>query len=143
VDNALLSEIEKSLSGYASRSSGRLFENRLILEVGVCGKLLAGLLSNCCVLIVCSDVVDHNDTYGGGLCKLLHDKFRSNAYEIRLENLEFHKVDTQALIYRDVLFEIVISQNAFEHIPDPAKALRECLRVLKPRGLLFVTFDPV
>jgi ubiquinone/menaquinone biosynthesis C-methylase UbiE len=139
----LLDEICKSLGDYAVGSSDHVFENKLILEVGGSGGLLAGLLSNSCKRVVCSDVVDPNNDYGGEFCKLLREKFVRNGYDIRLERLEFHKVDAQDLIYRDELFDIVISQNAFEHIPDPAKALRECLRVLKPGGLLFVTFDPV
>jgi ubiquinone/menaquinone biosynthesis C-methylase UbiE len=140
---SLLSDITDCLSRVARLEAPSLFENKLVLEVGGSGGLLAGLLSNCCARVVCSDVVDHNDAYGGEFCKLLREKFVRNGHHIRLERLEFHKVDAQDLIYRDELFDIVISQNAFEHIPDPAKALRECLRVLKPGGLFFATFDPV
>ena len=70
-------------------------------------------------------------------------KNKRNGYSIHPEKIEFHQADAQNLIYRDDSFDAVISQNAFEHIPDPALALHECLRVLKLGGLLFVSFDPV
>jgi SAM-dependent methyltransferase len=37
----------------------------------------------------------------------------------------------------------VVSFNSFEYIPDPAKALREALRVTRPGGYLYITFDPI
>jgi ubiquinone/menaquinone biosynthesis C-methylase UbiE len=139
----LLSEIKEALTKMVGASSSDLLADKTVLEVGGSGGLLAGLLSNVCKRVICSDMVDPNNDYGGEFCKLLREKFVRNGYDIRLENLEFHKVDAQDLIYRDGLFDIVISQNAFEHIPYPAKALSECIRVLKPGGLLFATFDPV
>lgn len=40
-------------------------------------------------------------------------------------------------------FDLVISFNCFEHFPDPAKALSEIIRVLKPRGMAYFDFGPL
>lgn len=39
-------------------------------------------------------------------------------------------------------FDLVISQNSFEHFPDPAGTLRSMSIALRPTGRLFVTFGP-
>lgn len=38
--------------------------------------------------------------------------------------------------------DAVISLNSFEHFPDPAEALRQMTSLLRPGGLLLVTFGP-
>lgn len=52
--------------------------------------------------------------------------------------------DVMALSYADESFDVVVSNDVLEHIPDPAKALRECFRVLKPAGIVLATipFEP-
>jgi len=40
-------------------------------------------------------------------------------------------------------FDLVFSYNSFEHIMDPEKAFLECLRLLKPGGFVFITFNPL
>jgi SAM-dependent methyltransferase len=42
--------------------------------------------------------------------------------------------DVQNLSFCDGRFDIVISQDLLEHVPDPTKGLREIYRVLKPGG---------
>lgn len=43
----------------------------------------------------------------------------------------------------DKTFDLVISWSALEHIPNPQKVVSECLRVLKPGGLLYCAFGPL
>jgi SAM-dependent methyltransferase len=52
--------------------------------------------------------------------------------------------DVMDLSYADGSFDLIVSNDVMEHIPDPAKALRECFRVLKPGGEVLATipFDP-
>jgi SAM-dependent methyltransferase len=51
--------------------------------------------------------------------------------------------DAMKLPYRDDYFDLVVSVNAFEHIPNPIVALHEALRVTKGGGVIYLTFDPV
>jgi SAM-dependent methyltransferase len=66
----------------------------------------------------------------------------------RFEHLEqvidacaFFTMDAQHLLFRDGSFDFVFSLNAFEHIPDPRRALQEISRVLKPGGHAFLQFN--
>lgn len=40
-------------------------------------------------------------------------------------------------------FDVVISQNAFEHFPDPANNLREMVAAVRPGGRVLITFGPL
>src|SRR5262245_4108621 len=43
------------------------------------------------------------------------------------------------LPFEDASFDYVLSSEAIEHLPDQLAMLRECARVLRPRGKLFLT----
>lgn len=47
------------------------------------------------------------------------------------------------LPYPDNQFDLVFSINSFEHFNPPEAALDEMLRVTKPGGLIYLTFDPL
>jgi SAM-dependent methyltransferase len=48
--------------------------------------------------------------------------------------------DAGHIPYDDATFDLIFSDNVFEHLDDPATVLRECARVLKPGGrVLFKT----
>jgi SAM-dependent methyltransferase len=55
----------------------------------------------------------------------------------------FYTMDARHLLFRDGLFDFVFSLNAFEHIPDPRRALEDVSRVLKPGGQVFLLFMPL
>ena len=40
-------------------------------------------------------------------------------------------------------FDVVISQNSFEHFPDPAKNLDEMVAAIRPGGRILITFGPL
>lgn len=48
--------------------------------------------------------------------------------------------DVMKLSYADASFDLIVSNDVMEHIPDPAAALRECFRVLRPGGEMLATF---
>ena len=47
--------------------------------------------------------------------------------------------DVENLSFADSSVDLIVSNDVFEHIPEPAKALVECARVLKPGGIMLAT----
>jgi SAM-dependent methyltransferase len=43
----------------------------------------------------------------------------------------------------DASVDLVLSYNTMEHIPDPAAALREMIRITRPGGKIYLTFCPI
>ncbi len=56
-----------------------------------------------------------------------------------LTNLRFEVGDIQAIAHPEASFDVAVSCETVEHVPDPARAVRELARVLKPGGLLLLT----
>lgn len=55
---------------------------------------------------------------------------------------ELIQMDTQALMFQDEIFDILLSISSFEHFSEPAKALAEMYRVLRPGGTTLILFEP-
>lgn len=67
----------------------------------------------------------------------------AQTYSRRLRvSAHFTGADAVDLPFRDGSFDIVISDDGFDHFMRPARVLDEMLRVLKPDGTAFVTFVP-
>jgi ubiquinone/menaquinone biosynthesis C-methylase UbiE len=64
------------------------------------------------------------------------------ALELGLVNVAFTLVDLYSLPYADGAFTLVVCQNAFHLLPEPATALAEMQRVLSQGGRL-VLLDPI
>jgi ubiquinone/menaquinone biosynthesis C-methylase UbiE len=113
------------------------------LEIGGSGGVLSGLFAGKFGKTICTDIVDWDLTYNGEGMKLLSEKFSRNGYVLAADRLKYIPADAQNLFFRDDWFDVVFSLNAFEHIPSPADALREAIRVTRPGGMLYLRFDPV
>ncbi|MEZ7196963.1 methyltransferase domain-containing protein [Pseudodesulfovibrio karagichevae] len=48
--------------------------------------------------------------------------------------------DALALSFESGSLDLIVSNDVFEHVPDPAVAFAECARVLKPGGTMLATF---
>ena len=55
------------------------------------------------------------------------------------ESVRAEQADATALPFEDGSFDAVIAMHMLYHVPDPAKAIAEMHRVLKPDGFLAVT----
>lgn len=55
----------------------------------------------------------------------------------------YPEVDMQAMDYADASFDLVVHSDTLEHVPDPLRALTECLRVLRPGGALCFTVPTI
>ena len=53
------------------------------------------------------------------------------------------QADAAALPFRDAEFDLVVSFNGFEHVPDPQAVLREATRVTKAGGAIYLNFGPL
>ena len=53
--------------------------------------------------------------------------------------LPVHRMNACKMTFGDGEFDFVCSYSAFEHIDDPASALREIARVLKPAGIAYIS----
>lgn len=58
------------------------------------------------------------------------------------KNSTFVKVEDETLPFADNSFDIVTLFDVIEHVENPKKMLSEVLRVLKPKGILYVEFTP-
>ncbi len=67
---------------------------------------------------------------------------RLRPHVVNLDAIQFPYVDVvntcADLPFRDAIFDSVVSQAVFEHLPDPAHSVREIHRVLKPGGRVLI-----
>ena len=55
------------------------------------------------------------------------------------ENVQTEVVDIQALPFASESFDLVVSQETLEHVPDPPKGMAELVRVTKRGGAIILT----
>ncbi len=74
------------------------------------------------------------------------DRFRDAGTRLAAErgacNIRFALADGQALPFRDVSFDLLLSHAVIEHVADAPRYLRECRRVLKPGGMMYLSTAP-
>lgn len=59
------------------------------------------------------------------------------------EFVSYPHVDMQKMNLPSEFYDFVIHSDTLEHIPDPAAALQECRRILKPNGRMLMTIPIV
>lgn len=113
------------------------------LDFGAGLGMHAGCLSPHFAEIWAADIIDYSSLYGGEFIKLIREKHERNGVPFVTSGIRFVNTDGMDLLFRDNFFDSVVSFNVFEHVPDPARALAEILRVLKPGGHAYISFDPI
>jgi SAM-dependent methyltransferase len=116
---------------------------QLGLDIGGGLGLHAPWLQAVAQMVYVTDIIDYTAVYEGSLLPLMLAKYERHATPYDKARTEYHRVDAQSLIYRDGLFDLIFSVNAFEHIPDPRLAFQEMVRVSKPGALVVLQFDPL
>jgi 2-polyprenyl-3-methyl-5-hydroxy-6-metoxy-1,4-benzoquinol methylase len=64
------------------------------------------------------------------------------AREKGLTNLRFVRADGTALPFQGETFDLVLSHAVIEHVADAPRYLRECRRVMKPDGRMYLSTAP-
>jgi len=117
----------------AYATAAEMFEGKTVLDVG-CGAAGKSVYyaSLGAEKVVGLDVLEQ---YREEAVKLADEKGFGDRFE-------FVCADAANTGFSDGAFDTVIMNDAVEHVARPAETLRECLRMLKPGGKLFLNFPP-
>lgn len=58
------------------------------------------------------------------------------------KRFKFVTADASNLPFEDGTFDTIIMNDTMEHVSDPFRVLKECNRIMKPDGKLFINFPP-
>jgi ubiquinone/menaquinone biosynthesis C-methylase UbiE len=58
-------------------------------------------------------------------------------------NVQLVRMDGMQLDFPDASFDLVVSANVIEHVPDPVRFINEAARVLRPDGVCYMETAPV
>jgi ubiquinone/menaquinone biosynthesis C-methylase UbiE len=114
-----------------------------VLDLGAGQGMHAGFLAEHFRDVYCSDIIHYTSLYGGEFFKLLKEKYERNGYRLDLQKVHFIRTDAMSMSYRENFFDMIISFNVFEHIPEPEVALKEMIRCTRNGGYVFIQFDPI
>lgn len=74
-----------------------------------------------------------------GISGISNFYFLIDAKHSNLTEVQYPEVDMQNLPYENDSFDLIISDQVIEHLPDPIKAIKESYRVLKKNGIALHT----
>lgn len=118
---ALMQQIQyKGIENFSQWINKTNNEKLKIAEINACGKLHKFLSKN---------------------KNIAYSEYPSSRLITRIINTlrNILKEDITQLTYPDNLFDIVLHSEVLEHVPDIDKAITECRRILKPKGICIFT----
>ena len=71
-----------------------------------------------------------------------HEACRLAVEKKLVDRFEFVLGDAAQLVFKDKFFDVIMMNDAMEHVQKPLKVLQECYRVLKPGGKLYINYPP-
>lgn len=107
------------------RAALGIVSNKIVLDIASGAGYGTALLADKARKITGMDYSDEAVEYSNGL----YSK----------KNLEFIQGDAQKMPFKDSTFDVVVSLETIEHLPEPEKFVKEVVRVLKPDGLFYVS----
>lgn len=57
--------------------------------------------------------------------------------------VDFREMDATGMQFEDGCFDAVFSYDTFEHVARPERMLKECIRVVKKGGVIYLNFGPL
>jgi len=129
--DSLPEDVAASFCGVGNPFSlGKIHDGDQILDIG-CGAgvdtIIAAMMTGFTGKAVGIDLVPS-----------MLERARSNLAKTSLKNIQFLESSGEILPFDNDTFDVVISNGAFNLIPDKAKALQEVFRVLKPNGRFMI-----
>ena len=61
-------------------------------------------------------------------------------FRLRFDRLDVRSMDITGSDFADDAFDLIVSHEVFEHVPDVGAAARELRRIMKPSGLTYIYF---
>jgi SAM-dependent methyltransferase len=114
---------------YLERAGGRI--GGCVLDAGCGGGGMPLSFAEEADFVVGIDLVNR---FGQAGVSLAHERARTN--------LRFLQADGQALPFRNASFDWVFSHAVIEHVADASRYLRECARVLRRGGSMYLSTAP-
>jgi ubiquinone/menaquinone biosynthesis C-methylase UbiE len=120
------------------------FENSNIVDIGASWGMHIGFIINSGAKNVTGiDIADYNNYFKNDYKFKISQYYEKHGYKLISNNYDLVRTDAQKIALKSSSFDIAVSINAFEHIPNPELALLELIRILKPGGYAFISFIPV
>ena len=131
ITHALPETVKDSYCGVGNPFAlGPINEGEAILDIG-CGSgvdaIFAAMMAGSAGKVVGIDLTPE-----------MLQRARENLSLTGLSNITIEEMSAEALSFQDEKFDVVISNGAFNLVPDKPKALSEVFRVLRPGGRLMI-----
>jgi len=129
---------------YSKVSKYTVFENSRIVDIGASwGMHIGFMVNNGAGHVTGIDIADYNSYFKDNYKLKIAQYYEKYGYKLTSNKYDLIRMDAQKTALKSSSFDIAVSINAFEHIPNPELALLEMMRILKPGGYAFISFIPV
>jgi len=123
----------KSYEGFFDIEKDNIFAGKIVVDIG-CGE--AGK-----TLFYAKHGVER--IFGVEVLGKYGEQANGLAHKLGLsDKFEFITSDAANLPFEDGSIDVIIANDAIEHVDEPERVIKECLRVLKVGGKLYMNFPP-